>query len=242
MNDRNLETDPFETWVAEHARRFRYPATPAPRPIPLAANRRRSTRRAVLVWAALLLVLLLGAFSPPSVRAAVVEFFQVGVMRIFFDDPGIRPESGLPLLHGLSGRTTLEEAAATAGIPVRYPEALGEPDEVYTQTIEGPLVLMVWFEGDTVEATLLALGPGAFAGKGAPQVMRETRVNEDPAFWLEGDHPLYLKTADDGYSYVTLFEAGNVLLWEAGEITYRLEGYSDMDTALRIAETLTGTP
>ena len=241
MNDPELNQKEFETRIAAAARRFPYPETPAPPQLSIRLHEAARARRPVLVWAAVILLLLLSAFAVPSVRAAVAEFFQIGVMRIFFDDPGSEPDSRLPLLHELSGRATLDEAIETAGIPIRYPQALGAPDEVYIQTIEGPLVLMVWFEGDDVEATLLALGPGAFAGKGAPQVIRETMVSGEPAAWLEGDHPLYLKTEDGGFSVVTIFEAGDALLWEAGGVTYRLEGFSEMETAIRIAETLMGT-
>lgn len=244
MNDPKFDLKPFEDRVAAAARRFSYPETPAPPQLPIHPHEPHEAaraRRPVLVWAAVILLLVLSAFAVPSVRAAVAEFFQIGVMRIFFDDPGIEPDSRLPLLQELAGRATLDEAIETAGFPIRYPQALGTPDEIYTQMIDGPLVLMVWFEGDDVEATLLALGPGAFAGKGAPQVIRETMVSGEPAAWLEGDHPLYLKTADGGFSVVTIFEAGDALLWEAGGVTYRLEGFSDMQTAIRIAETLMGT-
>lgn len=240
MNGHQPDHEAFEARVAAAARSFAYPPTPRPTRIPWGAPARK--RSPALALAAVLLVLLLGAFAVPQVRAAVVEFIQVGVMRIFFGEPGILPDSRLPLLQELSGRTTLEAAAESAGLPVRYPLALGEPDEVYTQTIEGPLVLMVWFRDDRVEATLLALGPGAFAGKGAPQFVVETRVGDHDAVWLEGDHPLYLKTEEGGFSYVTLFDAGSTLLWEVGAITYRLEGFDDMGTAIRIAETLSGTP
>ena len=241
MNDPKFDQESFESRVATTARNFPYPGTPELRHFSLPQPRAARLRRSVLAWAAALLLVLLSAFAVPSVRAAVVEFFQIGVMRIFFDAPEILPDSRLPLLRELSGRTNLANAAEESGIPIRYPEALGEPDEVYLQTIEGPLVLMVWFEGGDLEATLLALGPGAFAGKGPPQILVETSVGGQPAVWLEGDHSLYLKTADGSFTYVTLFEAGNALLWEAGGITYRLEGIAGMEAAIRIAETLTGT-
>ncbi len=236
------EMDAFEARVAAAARAFPYPPAVKPAMIGRAAPARRF--RPVLAWAAVILVLLLGAFAVPSVRAAVVEFFQIGVMRIFSDPIPTEtpPATPFPKLRNLSGRTTLAEAADLAGIPILYPADLGEPNEVFVQEIEGPLVLMVWLEGGELEATLLTLGPGAFAGKGQPDLVVETFVGGYPAVWLEGEHYLELRTAQGGYTFVSFFEAGNALVWEVGEITYRLEGIEEMEAAIGIAETMMGTP
>jgi hypothetical protein len=236
------DLDAFEARVAAAARAFPYPPTATPAMLGRTAPARRF--RPVLAWAAVLLVTLLGAFAVPSVRAAVVEFFQIGVMRIFTDPipTGAPPATPLPQLRNLSGRTTLVEATDLAGLPIRYPAALGEPDEVYVQEIEGPLVLMVWLEDGELKATLLTLGPGAHAGKGQPELVLETTVSGYPAVWLEGEHFLELKTTRGGFTYVSFFEAGNALVWEVGEITYRLEGIQEMEAAIEIAETMTGTP
>ena len=236
------DMDAFEARVAAVARAFPYPPAAKPAMVGRTAPARRF--RPALAWAAVVLVLLLGAFAVPSVRAAVVEFFQIGVMRIFFDPVPIEgpPATPLPQLRNLAGRTTLAEAGDLAGIPIRYPAALGEPDEVYVQEIEGPLVLLVWLEGGELEATLLTLGPEAYGGKGQPDRVVETIVGGYPAVWLEGEHFLELRTIDDGFKVVRFFEAGNTLLWEVGEITYRLEGYQEMEAAIGIAETMTGTP
>lgn len=240
------EMDPIENRLQAAAKHFPYPSTPpmrswvkAPRP----GIGVRSARRPAWNWAlAIVIALVLGGLAVPQVRAAVVEFLQVGAARIFFSEPPIPAlqdsPTPIPALSDVFGQTTLAEIREEAGIPIRLPEALGPPDYVYFQENGGPLVLAVWVDHREAEVSLLALGPGAFIGKSAPAVVEETQVNGRSALWLEGQHPMFLKKGGDDFAEVSLFEAGNVLLWEQGAITYRLEGEFEMEAALRIAESL----
>ena len=244
MNDSNSQIQSLETALKRVAADFPYPATPAAPDRVLTLSARRPVPRPALAWSlAVVIVLLLSAFAVPQVRAAVVEFFQVGVLRIFFDetlnDPGTFQATPHPELADLAGRTSLAAARESTGLPLAYPAILGPPDEIYAQHIEGDLVLMVWIDHGEISATLLTLGPNAFAGKGLPQVIEETEVNGNPAAWLVGDHLLYLRSVSSGYSDFDLYQAGSVLVWEEGRLTYRLEGFEVLSQAQLVAESLT---
>jgi hypothetical protein len=91
-------------------------------------------------------------------------------------------------------------------------------------------------EPNRIRLDLLILGPGAFVGKGKPEVMVETRVNDQPAVWISGSHFLHL--GGSMYQNVPLVVQGNILIWEQGAITYRLETDLPMEEAILIAESL----
>jgi hypothetical protein len=59
-----------------------------------------------------------------------------------------------------------------------------------------------------------------------------------PAFWIEGAHfvAFYDRRGEIVVDRVRLSQ--NVLLWEQGDVTFRLEGAFDRDTALRIARSV----
>jgi hypothetical protein len=187
---------PDEAWEArlrETARAFVYPAMPD-----LAGSLRQRLRtesrpRAALyrrgwVWAALLgLAILGGLLSVPQVRAAVAEFLQIGVIRIFLSEPTPTPSPTSPpplatpagraatpspvptpspiptpltSVLELAGETTLAEAQEQAGFPIRlpaYPAELGPPDRVFLQDLGGPVVILVWLASDQPERVRLSL-------------------------------------------------------------------------------------
>lgn len=143
------------------------------------------------------------ALTVPPVRAAVIEFIQIGAVRIFFAQPSPSPEiskttpitalttsvqamqpSGVGLLlPQLGGETTLVEAEQQLGYPLllpAYPADLGPPDLVYFQNLGGPAVFLIWkdpAQPEKVRLSLLQMGLGAFAGKGAPEKIEEITLN-----------------------------------------------------------------
>jgi hypothetical protein len=60
-------------------------------------------------------------------------------------------------------------------------------------------------------------------------------VDGRPALWLVGPHALLLRSGE--MDYRTLVQ-GNVLIWELGETTYRLETDQPLQEAIRIAESM----
>jgi hypothetical protein len=141
----------------------------------------------------------------------------------------------------LGAETSLETAAQLAGFPLLlpgYPPDLGAPDKAYYQP-QGPVVVMVWLEpgeGERVQMSLHAIGPDSIAlRKHQPEIVQETTVNGGYALWTVG--PYLLETASGEYSYFRLVE-GHTLIWDEGEITYRLESALPLEEAVRVAESL----
>jgi hypothetical protein len=94
-------------------------------------------------------------------------------------------------------------------------------------------MLLTEFRGTVGRDSFLkALGPGT--------KLDSVTVNGSPGFWIEGSpHLFYVYRDANGQS--TSDEArlaGNVLLWQQGNLTLRLEGVVSKDQALRIAQSV----
>ena len=65
------------------------------------------------------------------------------------------------------------------------------------------------------------------------------RVNGEPGFWIAGDFHEVLYLDANGESIADSVRlAGNVLLWEQGDLTLRLESALTKSEALRIARSI----
>lgn len=254
----------LEAQLLRAARHFPYPSTPnlSGRIQSMAQPAATSRTMSRLAWAALVLVIVASVLlAVPPVRAAVLEVLRFGAVRIFLVEPTPTPTlpppaaspaprptatprptpTPLASLLDLAGQTTLAEAQTQVDFPIRlpaYPPNLGPPDQVFLQDFDGPLLVLVWLvpgQPDRVRLSLHELGPGTFAGKGAPTVIEETTVNGKPALWLEGEHLLTLRNGN--FSPRRLVD-GHVLLWVEDEITYRLETDLTLEEAVRVAESV----
>jgi hypothetical protein len=155
---------------------------------------------------------------------------------------------------GLGQRVTLEVARASVGFPVQLPSLpeLGPPDEIYLGTPPvGGQVSFVWLPRPGLPEVA---GTGAgllitqfqakidwgFAKKivGDKTTVEYVDVNGGEGFWLSGEpHEFfYLSTRVSIPERVRL--AGNVLLWEVGGVTYRIEGPRTLEEAMAIARSL----
>jgi hypothetical protein len=258
-----------EEQIRKWSQEFRYPQTPD---IADAVIRRidggarlAQRLRPRLAWAVVVILLLMAALmAVPPVRAQVLEYLQIGAIRIFLAEstptptqestlpPSVAGETGsliptntprpYPSLVDLAGETTLSEAKSELNFPIQlptYPSDLGEPDRVFLQDLGGQAALLVWMapiEPGLIRLDLLLMGPGTFAEKGLPLVLEETTVNSQKALWTEGLHFLHL--GGSMYQGVPLVIEGNILIWEQDGITYRLESDLTMDEAVRVAESL----
>jgi len=111
-----------------------------------------------LVWSlTVILILFSSLMLIPPARAAIIEFIQIGVVRIFRTEPTPPappnqeiPSTALPvtvtpvptslplipILETLAGEMTLAEAQKTVPYPIRlpsYPTDLGQPDRIFVQ-------------------------------------------------------------------------------------------------------------
>jgi hypothetical protein len=264
----------FETQVRSIARTLRYPPTPdvagsvMPRLRPVTGPRLFSRPWA---WSLVtVLILLSSLLLIPPARAAILEFIQIGIVRIFpratelpvEAPPTEMPQplapvtatpymNAAPLLDDLgrfAGERTLPEAQslASSSYPIRlpaYPTDLGAPDRVFVQQADGVIVIMVWLDPGQPDRMLMSLHSiptGSWMiRKFEPRVIEKTRVNNQPAVWAVGPYPILLSNGES--DYVRLID-GHVLIWEMGEITYRLESNLSLEEAIKVAESLQPIP
>jgi hypothetical protein len=270
MNGPSIEN--WENRILSAARELPYPPTPD---IAGSLAERRSSRSFAYrryAWAAAVAVILLLAtmLLVPPVRAAILDFLQIGAVRIFLVEPTATPtptpapptftpgQAGgnqlptatrtptpiyLASLLDLQGGTTLEAALNrlrfTPSLPA-YPPDLGDPDHVFLQDQEGQVLYLVWVDKqhpDQIRLSLHAISPGSWAvTKMGPVIIDQTQVNGREALWAEGPYPLRLTNGEIDFRRLV---DGHVLIWEQGELTYRLESDLDMDEAIKVAESLT---
>jgi hypothetical protein len=221
-----------------------------------------------LAWAALVVALLIiGLMAVPQTRAALLSLFaRIGAIDVFIDDTqegeaptptavptGPPPASPAAAVHPtaaprdtvahslalfeLGEPVTLDEARQLATFELLAPAALGEPDEVYVHhNVDLPAVTLVWRDADGAPLTLTEIGVAEFANKLVHETnARAARVNGRPAVWLEGPHMLELL---GNWETNRLLIDSNVLLWAAGDVTYRLEGDLREAEMIAIGESL----
>jgi hypothetical protein len=251
-------TEPIEPRLQALAKKFQYP--PAPSVTDAVMSRlhtpmTHSQRNRQLAWAlGMIIVLLTGLMSVPPVRAAVLEFIQIGIVRIFpapaespvqaplTATPAPTKSSLIPLLETMAGETTLESARNRVEFPIplpTYPADLDPPDRVFLQDAGGWMVIMVWLDAqqpDQVQMSLHLIEAGSWTiNKYQPEIVKETTVNGLRAIWTVGDYPLIIRNGDAQF---TRLIDGHVLIWEENKITHRLETNLELDEAIRIAESL----
>jgi hypothetical protein len=258
----------FEKQLRSVAAEMEYPHTPdiagfvmtrlCPSPRPRLISRRAawSLTIALILLSSLLLI--------PPARAAIIEFIQIGIVRIFpapVQSPAIAtPESVAPVtatpaaqtstlitfLDEIAGETKLANAREIVEYPIllpTYPPNLGLPNHVYVQDANGSMTILVWLDAQQPEHVRLSLhfipqGSWAIA-KVQPIVVQETTVNDQRAIWAVGQYPLILRNGDLEF---TRLVDGHVLIWADGDITYRLETNLLLEEAIRIAESLRPIP
>jgi hypothetical protein len=203
-------------------------------------RRRAVPRRALVIALAVLAVIVGAVFAVPQTRAAILEFFHlrgVTIQRVH-ELPTVSVQTGLGTFLG--EQVSLQEARERAGFEVVVPTELGEPDEVYFQesppggmvsfvygTKEDPRALFTQFAARVDEAIFKKIAPDT--------KIEPVTVEGQPGFWLEGAHffSYFDRHGDMQSEQVRL--AGNVLLWERGTRTLRLEADISKEEALRIA-------
>lgn len=265
MNE--LQRELFEQRLISISKGLDYPRTPdiagrVMRRLRTPARPRLLSRR--LAWSlVLILVLFTSLMLIPPARAAILEFIQIGIVRIFRAEPTpftppqkeipstrvqltatpvVTSEPLIPILERLAGEMTLEEAQQTVSYPIRlpsYPADLGPPDRVFVQDADGDMTILVWIDPKQTDQVLMSLHlipPQSWAiDKMNPALVAETAVNGRRAIWAVGPYPL--RFTNGNMDFVRLID-GHVLIWTEGEITYRLETDLGLEEAIKIAESL----
>ena len=212
-----------------------------------------------LAWSlTIVFVLLSSLMLIPTVRAAIIEFIQIGIVRIFPQpvEPTVEviatatPGEASPLpilfLDQIAGETKLSSAQQTAPYPIllpTYPSDLGQPSHVYVQDADGAMTILVWTDPGQPELVTMSLHfipAGHWAiNKFGPVTIQETEVNGQRAIWAVGPYPLLMQ---NGNIQVERLIDGHVLIWVDGDITYRLETDLGLEEAIKVAESLRPIP
>jgi hypothetical protein len=263
----------WEKRLSETAASFPYPATPQ---IALAIRQQLSGRELVrpinrvrLRWAIALVILALLAslLATPAARAALLEFLQIGAVRIFqtaptatseipatpvpaFASPGIPPVTAtsqptpvdLVSILNLDGETTLAAAREMIDFRLRlptYPSDLGLPDRVFVQEQGGALLIMAWTDPDQPGEVTMSLHA---IGPGAWSIekIQPQVIQETTVNGVPAVWtvgPYVVKLRNGNLDFRRLI-SGQVLIWTEGGITYRLETSLPLDEARKIAESL----
>ena len=207
-----------------------------------------------LAAAAVLALLVAGAtLAHPASRTAVADLFDIPGITLIADDSIELPAVGEPL--DLGEPVSLDEAQAGVSFQILVPDVdrLGEPDEIYLdEQPHGGGVTFVYHADEELETTaetgvgilltqfLGDINRGLY-GKGAPEGVdvESFSLAGQPAYWLSGaPHPFGFRDANGNFVSDTVRYAGNTLLWQAGDLTIRLESALDRETVIEIAEAM----
>jgi len=258
----------FENKLSALANEMEYPHTPDIAGRLHASTRSRFNSKA-LVWSlTITLVLLSSLMLIPSARAAILDFIQIGVVRIFpqpvtptveaihtatpqVETPvtaiaSSTPTSLIPILNRMAGKTTLADSQSNVKFPILlpdYPVGLGQPNYVYLQDANGALVVLVWLDPQHPDQVLLSLyiisNESWVIKKMDLTAISETSVNGERAIWTTGPYPIIFSNGNIQYDRLI---NGHVLIWADTDVTYRLETDMSMEEAVKIAESLKPIP
>jgi hypothetical protein len=191
--------------------------------------------RRVLVALAVLVLAVTAALAIPPARSALLRFF--GLKGATIERVERRPEVDEVTGRRLGVEVSLAEARAAVPFELLAPAAedvvviLDRALGAVTFRWDDRRLSLTEFQGESTPYVQKSAGPGTR--------IEFVEVSGGPGFWLEGErHVVVFRDARGQIREARL--AGNVLLWERGILTLRLEGAESKAEALRIAETVLG--
>ncbi|MGE5689185.1 MAG: hypothetical protein ACM33B_01385 [Pseudomonadota bacterium] len=204
----------------------------------------RSRRPLVVAVAVALVAAAAVLAASPDARSTLRDWLGIGgaeVVRVE-ELPAVRPQRGTP---AFGDPVTRGQAAAAVSFPLRFPAELGEPDAIYLRReVAGGMVVAVYGHGPRYRAVFAQwIGAAAemsfFKVAGGGTTVERVRVDGGRGVWLEGaPHEVYWIGSDGKGRGDEVFLAGNVLLWESGPLSYRLEAEVSRSRALELAGSL----
>ena len=204
--------------------------------LPTRRRRRRPAKRTLAVAFVAALVLAGGAMAAPPTRDAILRILGLRGVRIE-RVPQLPPlPAGPGLRLGLGQRIQLARARHAATFTALLPG--GAPAAYLNHDIPGGRislligrVLIIEFRGTTTPFILKVIGPGTR--------VRAVRVNGRPGVYLSGaPHEVLFRTRTGQFQTDRVRLAGNVLIWQQGRLTIRLEGTRTLGQALALARSL----
>ena len=201
--------------------------------------RRRWRLRLAVALAALLATLGATLALSPGARSAFLEWLGIrgAVVALVDELPPVTPAASL---EALGERVTRAEARRRAGFELLEPEGLGPPDAVY---VKPPgMVSLVYGRDLDVRLIFSQVGGTIERGfvfkkvSGQGTLVEELTVEGAPALFLTGEPHLFAYVGRAGGVHTEpVYLARDVLLWERGPFTLRLEGDMTREQALELA-------
>lgn len=231
----------LELALTELGRKLDTPPTPDLVPRVRERIARRSRRRRGFALAFALAVVAVGiAFAVPDARSAILRFFHLGAATVERVDT-LPPAQNRPLVSGLGPIRTRPAAERVASFRMVLPRfEHGSPSRYYAR----PGVIATSFRRGDSTVLLVELS-GEQLGLTKKFASGETKVEPVEVsgvhfgLWLSGGEHVVRWANPEGLGEATTRLAGNVLLWEAHGVTYRLEGDLSRADALELAGQIT---
>lgn len=201
------------------------------------ARRRRRRLTVVLACALLLLVPATAVAVSPSLRDRVLDAFGLRNVRIE-RVPHLPSVASDARELELGAPVSLQRAQASLGVRIRPPSALGTPDGIFEDPLQGGVDVTFLYQPRTVAARL---GPqqrvlvSAVRGTLDSQVLGKTlaqatrvqrlRIDGGPALLVTGaPHIVVLFRRGNALDATYTRLAGTTLLWQRGDLLVRVEG------------------
>jgi hypothetical protein len=196
---------------------------------------RRSPRRSLAIALVAALLLAGGAMAAPPTRHVILRILGLRGVRIervpHLPSPPVRTR-GLGLGRRIPPDDARHAAAFTAVLPA------GSPVAYLNHDIPGGRIslllgrmLIMEFRGTATPFVFKVIGPGT--------TVRRVRVNGRPGVYLMGAPHEVLFQAQTGQIQTDRIRlAGNVLIWQRGPLTIRIEGTHTLAQALAVARSL----
>lgn len=242
---------PPATALPERVRaRIQADRRPDSRSLRHATRRPAAWLRPVAVGLAVAILAATAVAATPSAREAVADWLGIGAVGIEYGDG---PPAPIVTRLELGAPVGLDEVSEAAGFPVLRPRALGDPSAVYVRRVgDQREVNLVWPPGDhlprTAETGVGLLLTQLRAGVELSYLkkllvegtqLRAVDVAGARGYWISGAPHSLVHLAPGGTTVdVPTRLAGDVLLWERGGTTYRIESGLGQAEALRIAASL----
>jgi hypothetical protein len=231
----------LERRLVEAAPHYPFPATPdmgaavLPR---LPDGPRRDPRPLVVAVAGAAAALAAVLAFSSGARGAMLDWLDA-IPGVHIERVERLPRSRLVPSFDFGRPVSLAAARRNAGFAVRLPASLGRPSRVFYDRTSGGSVVTLQYD-DRLALTEWRANVVLFY----KMIDRATRVRQvevggATAYWLQGgDHAVfYIGTDYDERSREGRL-AGNVLVWQAAGVGYRLEAEVDAERAVEIAESL----
>jgi hypothetical protein len=147
-----------------------------------------------------------------------------------------RPHPGATLKLGTPSTV---DKRRRAGLPVRVPKGLREPDAYETALPDGTKAASLVYPGPILVQTFSKASVKPFIEKtvASADAVQAVRVDGKPGYFITGAHGFAYQRGD-GFNYEDQRIAGNTLLVEGDGVLLRIEGALSRDRALGIARSV----